>query len=189
MTKSPARLAIVGWAAGALLLCGSAFMLLGHGTPPRTVGGHYSLTAPDGSAVSEQTFRGKYVLIYFGYTSCTDVCPATLNTLAAALGRLGNKGAALQPLFITLDPAHDTQAVLRRYTASFTPALLGLTGTPAALTAVAAAFHVYSADAGHGRIDHSSVLYLMDRDGGFLAPIRAEASADAMAREILRFLV
>jgi protein SCO1/2 len=149
------------------------------------IGGPFSLIADDGRAVTERSFPGKYLLVYFGYSSCRDVCPATLNTLAAAVDRLGAASARVQPLFITVDPAHDTQSVLRQYVEGFGGHLLGLTGDPADLRKVADEYGVQSEEAG-GVIDHSSVIYLMGPDGRFVTPIPAGASEMVMAQAIAR---
>jgi protein SCO1 len=184
------RPALAIGAAASLLLVGLAIALVApDGAPPSTaIGGPFSLLAGDGRTITDQSFPGKFQLIYFGYSSCADICPATLNNVAAALDQLGGKAEQVQPLFITLDPAHDTQSVLRRYASAFTPRLIGLTGSPADLRRVAEAFRVFSTPGKSGALDHSSVLYLMGPDGHFLAPIRADASGAAMARDIRRWV-
>jgi protein SCO1/2 len=171
-----------------LLLLAGAFAVLMSGARSRVdadVGGPFRLVSDTGRIVTERSFPGKYLLLYFGYTHCPDVCPATLTTLSAALGRLGAKSGRVQALFVTLDPDRDTQAVLHRYVRAFGPALVGLTGAPAELRAIAASYHVMREKPdGGGLIDHSSVIYLMAPDGRFLAPIEADASEMVM-REAL----
>ncbi len=155
------------------------------------VGGPFRLLADDGRTVTERSFPGKYLLVYFGYTSCRDVCPQTLGVLAGAVGRLGEAAARVQPLFITLDPLRDTPAVVHRYVQAFMPSLVGLTGPPGALRHVADEYQVTSVMnqesgvAGYA-MDHSSVIYLMAPDGRFVAPIPAGASETVMARAIAR---
>lgn len=157
-----------------------------------SIGGPFRLVSGDGSIVTEASFPGKYKLIYFGYTTCRDVCPTTLNGVVAALDRLGEKAARVQPLFITIDPARDTEAVLQRYTSGFSPRLIGLTGAPGELRKVADAYRVSIVahrEAGDGSgyaFDHSSVLYLMAPGGQFVAPIAADATDAAMALAIAR---
>ncbi len=161
-------------------------------SPPAAaaVGGPFQLTSGDGKTVTDRDLRGKYVLIYFGYTSCPDVCPTTLQHVADALTALGSKAADLQPLFITVDPERDTQKIVRQYAAAFSPQLIGLTGTAEEIARVEKEFHVYAAirRTGSGKddytVDHSSVLYLMGPDGGFLAPIPADEQGKEMAGEI-----
>ena len=135
---------IVSATAGLLLLAGGYLWLLGGTTPPRTtaIGGPFSLTASDGETVTDRNFRGRYVLLYFGYTSCQDVCPVTLSAIADALDVLGAKSTRVQPLFVTVDPQRDTPDVLRRYVANFTPRLLGLTGTPSQIQQMEQSYRV-----------------------------------------------
>ncbi len=174
----------LGGVAALLLLAAGFSWLLPRGTHA-FIGGPFSLVADDGRDVTERSFPGTYLLVYFGYASCRDVCPATLNTLGAAVDRLGAAGARVQPLFITVDPARDTQAVLRRYVAGFGGHLRGLTGPPAELHKVADEYGVVS-EANGGVIDHSSVIYMMAPDGRFVAPIPAGASEGVMAQAVAR---
>ncbi len=189
-------LAVLGAAACLLLMAGGYLWVLGGTAPPRqaTIGGPFTLTAPNGQTVTEQSFRGRYVLVYFGYASCEDVCPVTLSALADALDVLGPKAARVQPLFVTVDPQRDTPDLLRRYVAGFSPRLLGLTGTPDQLRDMQRRYRVTSimhpggaGSAGYA-VDHSSVLYLLGPDGRYLAPIRADESGAAMAQDIARHL-
>jgi protein SCO1 len=186
--------AMIAAAAAALLLLTSAYMWLAgidRAQPP--VGGPFALTQDDGRAVTDRSFRGKYLLIYFGYTSCRDVCPLTLASVAGALDTLGAKADGVQPLFITVDPHRDTAAVMHPYVAAFSPRLIGLTGTPAALHQVAREYRVSAAQHPGGnpqsyQIDHSSVLYLVGPDGRYLAPIRADASSASIAQDLARYI-
>jgi len=188
------RLAIAGLAVVAALLVGAGVLLLDGGDTPTqpSIGGAFTLAGPDGKPVTDRDFRGRYMLVYFGYTTCPDVCPTTLSEMASALDKLGPKAARVQPLFITVDPARDTPAVMRQYTAAFSPRLEGLTGTPEQVKAVAQEYRVYYArhDTGPGPndygMDHSSVLYLMGPDGAFVAPLRADEDAAAMAADIAK---
>ena len=153
------------------------------------VGGPFTLVADDGRVVTDHSFPGKYLIVYFGYTTCRDVCPTTLNTLAAAMGRLGAKAARVQPLFITLDPGRDNPAVLHRYVKAFAPTLIGLTGSPAELHRAADEYRVVSVlhqDATGYAVDHSSVLFLMAPDGRLVAPVPAATDEMVMARAIAR---
>ena len=147
------------------------------------VGGPFQLIDTRNRRVTERDFRGRYLLVYFGYTGCPDVCPTTLTSVVQALRLLGNRAAAVQPVFITVDPRHDTPSVLRRYVASFSPQLRGLTGTPAQLHAVERAYHVTVEVTATG-INHSAVLYLMAPDGNFLAPLPADGTADVIASDL-----
>ena len=153
-------------------------------------GGAFTLESSSGQTVTNRDFRGKYMLVYFGYTYCPDVCPTTLNAVAEALDELGPRAEKLVPIFITVDPQRDTPAAMKRYTAAFSPALVGLTGTPDEIVRVAKEYRVYYAKhiTGPGpndySMDHSSIIYLMGPDGEFIAPISAEASPQEMADKI-----
>ena len=197
----PTRTALLAGAGAVafLFLATSLYLWLigaGGGVTPRpdTIGGPFALIEGDGRRVTDRSFDGKYLLIYFGYTSCPDVCPTTLTALAGALDALGPGAAKVQPLFITLDPWRDTPPVAERYARAFTPLLIGLSGAPEDIRRVADAYRVSSAiqrdDHGPGayEIQHSAVLYLMAPDGRFIAPIKATDSSAAMARTIARYL-
>ncbi len=187
---------MLGGVAGLLLLAGLYLWSLGGPAPlhPAGVGGPFTLTAADGQTVTERSFQGRYVLIYFGYTACQDVCPVTLSAVADAMDVLGPWGGRIQPVFVTVDPQRDTPDVLGRYVAGFTPRLLALTGTPDQLRHMQQEYRVTSiahpgtaGSAGY-TVDHSSVLYLIGPDGRYLAPIRADETGPEMARDIARHL-
>jgi protein SCO1/2 len=186
-------LAVVGLVVAVLLLGAGGFLWLSGKSGP-TVGGPFTLENGNGQTVTDRDFRGKYLLVYFGYTFCPDVCPTTLNAVADALDKLGPKASALQPVFITVDPERDTPAVMKQYTAAFTPRLIGLTGTPEQIERVAKEYRVYYAKHRTGpgpndySMDHSSVLYLMSPQGDFVAPIRADASGDELASQLSKLL-
>ena len=180
-----------------LVMAAGALWLIGPATGPAriaSIGGPFRLTEGDGRLVTDQDFRGKILLIYFGYTGCRDVCPTTLTGMAAALDALGDKARDVQPLFITLDPRRDTPAVVRRYAGSFTPKLIGLTGTSREIRRVEREYQITSVtdpDDTAGldyAVDHSSVIYLIGRNGQFVAPIRADDRPAEMARSISRHL-
>jgi protein SCO1 len=183
----------------ALFIIGGAGALWGLGAPrdeasAAAVGGPFQLVAGDGRVVTDRDFRGKYLLVYFGYTICPDVCPTTLQSLATALDALGPKADRVQPLLITVDPARDTPAVLAQYTAAFSPRLIGLSGTPEAIAAVEREYRVYAAihrtgaGADDYSVDHSSVLFLMGPDGQFIARLRADASGPELAAALVQRL-
>lgn len=139
------------------------------------IGGRFVLTDQFGDSRTEQDFLGHYSLVYFGYTHCPDVCPTTLQTMASALRRLGDKAKRVQPYFISVDPQRDSPRTLRDYVAYFDPRLIGMTGTPAMLKRVAAGFRVRfrkgEVDPAHPDlylVDHSASLYLMGPDGRFI---------------------
>jgi protein SCO1/2 len=156
--------------------------------PP--IGGPFSLTRADGVRVTDATYYGRILLVYFGYTFCPDACPTTLGVIAEALDRLGPKADAVQPLFISVDPARDTPVVLASYVANFSPRIAGLTGTPEQIAAVAKEYGVYYArhdisDVPGGYVlDHSSIVYVMDRQGRFVESFDPETTPDEMTRAL-----
>ena len=150
------------------------------------VGGPFRLTAHTGTKVSDQNFRGKFMLIFFGYTYCPDVCPSELQVISAALDKLGDDGRDIQPLFVTIDPARDTPEVVAQYIKNFHPRFVGLTGTDADIAAMAKAYRVFYGKAdGAGAtdylMDHSSIVYLMDREGRFMKHFSYSTDADGLA--------
>jgi protein SCO1/2 len=193
-TGGPPAYGVIGVLIALLLLGTGAFLWLNGdvGGPP--VGGPFTLQDSDGRTVTDRDFRGKYLLVYFGYTYCPDVCPTTLNAVAQAIEQLGRRADELQPLFITVDPRRDTPVVMKQYTAAFSPRLLGLTGTSAQIAAVAKEYRVYYAEHRTGpgpndySMDHSSLLYLMGPDGRFVAPIRTDASGAEIASQLAKLM-
>ena len=193
--KPAGRLAVLGLVA-ALVLGGSLLLLMRlHPTDDTAglrLGGDFHLVADTGHMVTPASFGGRYLLIYFGYTHCQDVCPTTLVTIANAMAALGAKAARVQPLFITVDPGRDTPAVLRRYLAQFGGNVLGLTGDTQAIAAAERRFHITAIrfadpDGGYD-FDHTSVLILAAPDGRIIAPIRADESPSAIAAILSRAL-
>lgn len=182
--------AVIGLLVAVLLLGAGGFLWLTGATGGPSIGGPFTLVNDNGKTVTDRDFRGKYMLVYFGYTYCPDVCPTTLNSIAQAMGRLGAKANQVQPIFITVDPQRDTPAVMKQYVSAFSPSLIGLTGTPAQIAAVAKEYRVYYAKhvTGPGpndySMDHSSIIYLMGPDGKFIAPIAASGSGAEMAKDI-----
>jgi protein SCO1/2 len=159
------------------------------------VGGPFTLTDQTGKTVTDQDFRGKYMLIFFGFTFCPDVCPTELQIMAGAIDRLGDKGADVVPVFVTVDPDRDTPEALARYVQQFHPRLVGLTGTHEQIAAIAKAYRVYyqkvkeeGAPDDSYTMDHSSVAYLMGPDGKFLAFFPPGVTPDQMAEKIASFL-
>lgn len=158
------------------------------------IGGPFALQDANGRPFTDRDLRGHYTLVYFGYTFCPDVCPTTLTAVTTAMAKLGPRAERVLPVFITVDPERDTPAVLREYISMFTPRLVGLTGTPEQIAAVAREYRVYyrkhagSQGEGGYSVDHSSLLYLLDSDGRFIAPIPADESGEGIAAAIGRYL-
>ena len=171
-------------------LVGLAALLLaaiGGPVPERTtIGGHWSLTRDDGVRVSDRDFRGRYMLLFFGYTACRDVCPTTLVTVAGALRELGAGAARIQPVFITVDPRRDTPAILHRYVRRFSPSLVGLTGTANEISAVESRFNIHAGtgDAADGVIDHDAVLLLVGPGGNYLGALPVTEDDHAIASRL-----
>lgn len=152
------------------------------------IGGPFQLTAENGARVDQSLLKGKWSAVYFGYTFCPDTCPATLAALAGAQADLGDKAKDFQVVFISVDPARDTPRQMSSYLSSpsFPRGTIGLTGSAADIKAVAARYRVYYARQGTGTnysVDHTSVIYLMDPQGRFVAPV-PEGPAPAMAKQI-----
>jgi cytochrome oxidase Cu insertion factor (SCO1/SenC/PrrC family) len=137
------------------------------------IGGPFSLVDQDGKRVTEQDFRGKYMLVFFGYTYCPDVCPTELQVMMAALDQMGGAGKDIVPVFVSVDPERDSPETIKAYVGNFGPRLVGLTGTPEEIAAIAKAYRVYyakgaSKDGDDYLMDHSSIIYLMDPNGSFV---------------------
>ena len=158
------------------------------------IGGPFSLVDQDGKTRSDADFRGRYLLVYFGYTFCPDLCPTELQTISNALDRLGDKAAKVQPLFITVDPARDTVAVMKGYVGHFHPGLVGLTGSVTQIAAAARAYRVYyakvpAAEGGDNYLmDHSGFVYLMGPDGRYITHFTPQTTAKQMAKAIAKLL-
>jgi cytochrome oxidase Cu insertion factor (SCO1/SenC/PrrC family) len=160
-----------------------------------SIGGPFTLTDQTGATVTDRAYDGSYRLIYFGYTSCPDACPTELQVMAQAVEAMGAAGAKVQPIFITIDPARDTAKQLAGYVPLFDKRLVGLTGTPEQIAAVAKAYRVYYAKADQPGVDaksygmnHSSFVYLMDPTGKFLTVFSSDTDSDKMASEIRHYM-
>ncbi len=159
-------------------------------------GGPFALTGHDGRAVTDQTFRGRFGLLYFGYTFCPDLCPTNLLTVAAALDELGPDAERVQPLFVTVDPERDDLPALKDYMAHFGPRFLALRGTPAQTRAVLKAWRIHrrkvpseaGADADDYLVDHATLTFLMGPDGKFRTLFPHDTPAAKMAATLRRYL-
>jgi protein SCO1/2 len=154
------------------------------------IGGPFSLIDETGAPVTEKTYRGRHMLIFFGFTYCPDVCPTELAKIAATLDLLGQDAQRLVPLFVSIDPERDTPEALAQYTELFHPAIVGLTGSEQQIAAVARAFRVYYNKVKTGpepdayTMDHSAFIYLMGPDGGFRQFFSPQATPEQMAAAI-----
>ena len=163
------------------------------GSGQALVGGPFELTDQDGNAVTDQSFKGKLMLIYFGFTFCPDACPTALGVMSAALDKLDVAADRVVPILITVDPARDTPPVLKDYVSNFHPRMVGLTGTPEQIAKVAKEYRVFYAKApgtapDEYLMDHTLLIYLMDGDGKYLAHFGPDATADQIAKEIRKHL-
>jgi protein SCO1/2 len=156
------------------------------------VGGPFELTDHTGKPRNERDFRGKLMLVYFGFTYCPDICPTDLQAIGQTLEKLGAEAERVQPIFITVDPERDTAQHLAEYVPMFHPRLIGLTGSAEAIRKAADAYKVYYARVeasketdGYYTVDHTAFIYLMDRDGNYLGFFPPGTTADRMV-EIIR---
>ena len=137
------------------------------------IGGPFRLTNHHGNRVSDDDFRGRYMLVFFGFTHCPDVCPSTLRDISMTLDHLDDEANEIQPLFITVDPERDGVEAIGEYVTAFDSRILGLTGTRDEIDQVTAAYRIYSARVPLGdddyTMDHSAFTYLLDREGKYLA--------------------
>ncbi len=158
------------------------------------VGGPFSLVDQTGKRVTDQDFRGRYMLIYFGYTFCPDVCPASLQVISSALDQLGPDAGRITPIFITMDPARDTPAKMAEYVRSFHPRLVGLTGSPSEIASVLKAYRVYAKKVPDEKdptvytMDHSSIVYLMGPDGDLVTFVADSTKVDGLVTQLRKAL-
>jgi protein SCO1/2 len=157
------------------------------------IGGPFALVDQNGTLRHDSDFRGELMLVYFGYTYCPDACPTALQTMTTALDDLGDQAKDVQPIFISVDPERDTVAQMKLYAQNFHPRLVALTGTPDQVAAAARAYRIFyekaKTDAGGDYlVDHSSWVYLMGRDGRYLAHFGPDVTAEAMAAAIKKYL-
>jgi len=158
------------------------------------IGGPFALTDQTGQPRTNADFRGKLMLIYFGFTYCPDVCPTDLQAIGLAMDQLGAKADSVQPLFVTLDPERDTVEHLAQYVPLFHPRLIGLTGSTSAVTQAADAYRVYykridfDPAKSDYTVDHSAFIYLVDRDGKYLGFFPPGTPAEKIAAMIEPYL-
>ena len=193
--RAPGFLPLLIGVSTVLVLAGTYLSVLaGTAAQAPAIGGHWSLMRDDGMPVTDRDFRGRYALVYFGYTACPDVCPTTLVAVADAMQRLGARANRLQPLFVTVDPARDTPPVLHAYLKSFGARLVGLTGTEAQIATVEREYLIRARAVtdptphGGDAIDHSAVLLLLGPDGRYLAPLPPDETGEEIATRLEHYL-
>ncbi len=164
----------------------------GPGAPGASaIGGPFNLIDQNGKAVTDQDIKGKPHLVFFGYTHCPDVCPATLFEVSELLRALGKDGDRAGALFITVDPERDTAPVLKDYLSSFDPRLRAATGDPKAIDAVEKVYRVYAkkvpSDNADYSMDHTALVYLMDKQGRFVAPFSLKRRPEDAAADLRKY--
>ncbi|WP_300783697.1 SCO family protein [Enhydrobacter sp.] len=159
-----------------------------------SIGGPFTLTDQDGRTFTDADLKGKPTLVYFGYTFCPDVCPTTLLLMETAAEKLGADGPSkVNLVFITIDPERDTPKLIKGYVGNFGATIKGLTGTPEQIAAVAKAYRVYyqkvpGKDGAPYLMDHSSIIYLLDRRGRFVTHFTDRSKAETIASAVQRLL-
>lgn len=152
------------------------------------VGGPFSLTDQDGKPITDVDMKGHPFIVFFGFTHCPDVCPTTLYNLSQALNGLGDDAKEIPALFVTVDPERDTAEVMKRYVSNFNPDIRGVTGDPAAIQAMVKAYRGYAkkvpTEDGDYTMDHTAVVYLMDADGKFIAPLNLQQPTADVVKEL-----
>lgn len=158
------------------------------GTGTALIGGPFTLVNQDRKTVTEKDFLGRYMLVFFGYTYCPDICPTELQVMTAALDQMGAEAKKIQPVFISIDPGRDTPDVVKSYVENFGAGLVGLTGTEEQVEQAARAYRVYYAKAGRDgadyKMDHSTIIYLMGPDGRFVKHFTYTTDAGQLAQEL-----
>jgi protein SCO1 len=199
MTLRTARILVAAGAfVAGLVLCIAVVMLLtGRGGAPSlpqvaSIGGPFSLTDQNDRTVTDQDFKGRPFLVFFGFTHCPDICPTTMFEISEIMRKLGPDGDRVRALFITVDPERDTPAALKDYVSSFDPRIVAVTGDDAAIAAVAKAYRAYYkrtplAEGGY-TMDHTAIIYLMGKDGRFVTPFSLKRTTDAAAAELRKYL-
>jgi protein SCO1 len=196
MDRTTRPLVIVGAFAGSLVV-GLALMLWALGglrtvAAPSAIGGPFQLTDQTGQTVTDKNLLGKPSLIFFGFTHCPDVCPTELFELSEVLRAMGKDADRVNAYFVSVDPERDTAAAMKDYLSSFDPHLKGLTGDPAAVAKIIGEYRVYAKKVplkdGDYTMDHTALVYLMDRDGKFVAPFNLKQSPQQAAADLQHYL-
>jgi protein SCO1/2 len=159
---------------------------------PASIGGPFQLTDQSGQIVTEQSLKGKPTLVFFGFTHCPDICPTSLFEMSEVLRAMGKDADRINTYFVSVDPERDTAAIMKEYLSSFDPHLKGLTGTPDAVAKVISGYRVYAKKVptkdGDYTMDHTALIYLMDRDGNFVAPFNLKRKPEEAATDLKRYL-
>ena len=196
MDRTTRPLVVIGAFAGSLVV-GLVLMLwvmggLRHVTAPAAIGGPFQLTDQAGQTVTEKSMQGHPSLVFFGFTHCPDVCPTTLFEMSEVLKAMGKDADRVNTYYISVDPERDTQAAMKEYLSSFDPRLKGLTGSPAEIAKVLSEYRVYAKKVplkdGDYTMDHTALIYLMDRDGKFVSPFSLNRKPEEAAIDLKHYL-
>jgi len=190
---------VIAFCLGAVI--GLGVLIATQPTGPKTqtsgtalIGGPFTLTNQDGERVTENDFKGRHSLVFFGFTHCPDICPAELQVISEALDQLGDKANEVTPIFVTVDPARDTPEALKTYLSNFGDQFVGLTGSEEEIAKVAKEYrvvykvHKEDGDAENYNVDHSAIVYLMGPDGSYVDHFSYGTGADEMAESLKRYL-
>jgi protein SCO1/2 len=198
MSARTARLlfAFGAFVAGLALFSAIAFIVTGRSPAPiamsSAVGGPFKLVDQNSNPITEQDLKGRPFLVFFGFTHCPDACPTTLFEVSEIFRKLGPDAEDVRALFVTVDPERDTPSVLKDYLSSFDPRVIGATGDSAAVAAVEKTYRVYAKkvplDGGGYTMDHTAIVYLMDKDGRFVTPFNIKRRPEEAAADLKRYL-
>jgi protein SCO1 len=195
--SSAARPLVIATAFAASLIVGLLLVFWAMGgvskvAQPAAIGGPFQLTDQHGKAVTDKNLKGKPTLIFFGYTHCPDVCPTSLFEISEVLRAMGKDADKVNAVFISVDPERDTPATMKEYLSSFDPHLEGLSGDPAETAKVITSYRVYAKKVptkdGDYTMDHTALIYLMDRDGRFVSPFNLKRTPEEAAADLKRYL-
>jgi protein SCO1 len=188
-------LAVGAFVAGLVLVSAVIFIVTGRSPAPMmtsAVGGPFQLVDQNARPITDQDMKGQPFLVFFGFTHCPDVCPTTLFEVSEIFRALGPDAGNVRALFVTVDPERDTPSVLKDYLSSFDSRIIGVTGDDAAIAAVEKAYRVYAkkvqTDGGGYTMDHTAIVYLMNKDGRFVAPFNMKRRPDEAAADLKRYL-
>jgi protein SCO1/2 len=196
MARTTRPLVIIG-AFSASLVVGLVLMLwvvggLRHVAAPVAIGGPFQLTDQTGQTVTDKSMQGRPTLVFFGFTHCPDVCPTTLFEISEVLKAMGEDAGRVNAYYISVDPERDTAAAMKEYLSSFDPRLKGLTGNPEEIAKVLSEYRVYAKKVplkdGDYTMDHTALVYLMDRDGKFVSPFNMNRKPEEAASDLKRYL-
>jgi protein SCO1/2 len=198
MSPRTARLLMVlgAFVAGLVLFSAVIFLITGRTPAPislqSAIGGPFKLVNQDDKPITDVDLKGKPFLVFFGFTHCPDVCPTSLFEMSEVLRSLGPDADRIGALFVTVDPERDTPEKMKSYLSSFDPHLVGVTGDAAGIAAIEKSYRVYAKkvplDGGDYTMDHTAIIYLMDKDGRFVAPFNLKRRPEDAAAELRRYL-